>query len=542
MMPSLQPGDNLLSLINAACSDTITAEQVGQLETGLRASRDACILYLRYVTLESEMHFLHKVDRADRAARGQITSTFVAPPELTAAPTLGFLTTALHGTIGYFSDGMPLAYLLATVITGLGLLIGSVIHVAGPEEMARQSATLPSPLSPLPSIVGRITGIVDCQWRKEGSGVRGQGSEIENPKSQIPNRKSLVALGDRFALSSGLMEITYDSGARVILQGPGTYEVEANGGYLAVGRLTGKLEKRGERREERVEGGKSEIRNLKSEISNPQSLIPNPFVIRTPTATVTDLGTEFTIEVKPNKATEVSVIRGVVEAVRDARTGGVPVHERLVAGEAIRFASLTDPPKRLSVASSSRTLSVPSPSGVVQKIRQSRSSLFVPRPTGIVAAAYHRVWDADGKLLAENDRLQAFRAVTDGKYGRGENNAGPRSSFDTRTNGRSNTDFVGLLYDHRIRFDRIKVFLGRQMGDGGNWAETPRVFILKHPVDTGSVPPEDDPADWRELPSQHFYGASFKAEADANPGAVIEFPLTGSSVEDARAMAGRLAA
>ena len=70
------------------------------------------------------------------------------------------------------------------------------------------------------------------------------------------------------------MEITYDTGAKVILQGPVKYEVEANGGYLAVGKLTGKLEKRGERREERGEGSKSEIRNQKSEIS--LSPLPTP--------------------------------------------------------------------------------------------------------------------------------------------------------------------------------------------------------------------------------------------------------------------------
>ena len=72
------------------------------------------------------------------------------------------------------------------------------------------------------------------------------------------------------------MEITYDTGAKVILQGPVTYSVEANGGYLAVGKLTGKLEKKG---------------------SSLQPRILNPFVIRTPTATVTDLGTEFGVEV-----------------------------------------------------------------------------------------------------------------------------------------------------------------------------------------------------------------------------------------------------
>ena len=34
------------------------------------------------------------------------------------------------------------------------------------------------------------------------------------------------------------MEITYDTGAKVILQGPATYEVDStNGGFLSLGKL-----------------------------------------------------------------------------------------------------------------------------------------------------------------------------------------------------------------------------------------------------------------------------------------------------------------
>ena len=94
--------------------------------------------------------------------------------------------------------------------------------------------------------------------RDKGLGIRDWGLErswTENHQSStfqslIPNPQSLVSLGDKFALASGLMEITYDTGAKVILQGPVTYEVESNGGYLAVGKLTGKLEKRGRGRDE----------------------------------------------------------------------------------------------------------------------------------------------------------------------------------------------------------------------------------------------------------------------------------------------------
>ena len=98
--------------------------------------------------------------------------------------------------------------------------------------------------------------MVDCKWEKKGLGIRDWGLKggfrvrgrlkisVITFQSLIPNPQSLVALGDTFALASGLMEITYDTGAKVILQGPVTYEVEANGGYLAVGKLTGKLEKK----------------------------------------------------------------------------------------------------------------------------------------------------------------------------------------------------------------------------------------------------------------------------------------------------------
>ena len=112
------------------------------------------------------------------------------------------------------------------------------------------------------------------------------------------------------------MEITYDTGAKVILQGPVTYEVESQGGFLSVGKLTARVEKK-------TEGGGRRAEN----ISNPQSLIPNPlFAIRTPTATVTDLGTEFGVTVSGDGLTQVHVLQGVVEAQIIGRDGGTQRH------------------------------------------------------------------------------------------------------------------------------------------------------------------------------------------------------------------------
>ena len=65
------------------------------------------------------------------------------------------------------------------------------------------------------------------------------------------------------------MEITYDTGAKVILQGPVTYEVEStDGGFLSLGKLTARLEKEG-----RGSEGAPKLQ-IAIHISNPS--IPHP--------------------------------------------------------------------------------------------------------------------------------------------------------------------------------------------------------------------------------------------------------------------------
>jgi hypothetical protein len=191
---------------------------------------------------------------------------FIDQRLITACPAI-----TLHDTMGYLSSGWPVAYLVATVIFAIGALIGSVIYVSHPVQVAQQSVSLPSLLSSLPSVVGRITGMVDCRWKER------TGSGMQN--------SPLIRLGDKFALASGLMEITYDTGAKVILQGPATYVVDAkNGGFIHVGRITGIME----------------VADAKG------------FTVRTPTAVVTDLGTEFGVEVDKAGSTTSHVFRGAV--------------------------------------------------------------------------------------------------------------------------------------------------------------------------------------------------------------------------------------
>ena len=329
----------LRSLVDAVCTETASEDSLDALGTLLQGNEAAQQFYLKYCRLHAELYLACRGQQAHKAVLEVIRSRKAPPPS--SSPVV-FLASAVHGTVGYFSSGWPLAYLVATVVMGVAVLIGSLVHVSQPEQVARQPAlpstfgrgaesTLPSPsgrgaggegsdnVTHRRPTVGRITGMVDCQWKNDECRMMNDELSAQNngihPSSFILHPSSPVSLGDKFALASGLMEITYDTGAKVILQGPVTYEVESvTGGYLSVGKLTAKLEN-------------------KAKDPNPQSLIPNPsslstlhyplFTIKTPTATVTDLGTEFGVEVSSEGATDTQVFVGKVQiAAAGGRRGG----------------------------------------------------------------------------------------------------------------------------------------------------------------------------------------------------------------------------
>lgn len=293
----------------AGATNELTEELWINFERLLRESDDACRLYAGYVGISVLLPSILSAVSDDEAPSSGVFDPEQQSPAISLVHSLPNL---FHQTLGYFSEGMPLAYLLATVITGLGLLVGSLIPASHPEPTAHMF--LPSVVAePKTEHVGRITGMVNCNWKNAGLGIRDWGLERKPGKQ--------VALGDKLALSSGLIEITYNTGAKVILQGPMTYQIETNGGYLAVGKLTGKLEERGE-------SGIHHSAPIARHSPNPQSSTPNPFAIRTPSATVIDLGTEFGVEVTKEGDSVVQVKTGAVDVVTQDDAG----HVQLQAG------------------------------------------------------------------------------------------------------------------------------------------------------------------------------------------------------------------
>jgi hypothetical protein len=336
--------DRLFELMGAVCDNTASQDELIELDSMMLADPEAFRCYVDYCRMHSAFRLnlragrmSHKVYQQIAAASAGLdaNTTNILEVETPSIAHLYFLSNTIHGTLGFFSQEVPFGFLIATLLTGLLLLslwLTPVSHpamqqIAGPSQSPSADSKSPAIERKMPKIeyVGRIVDTVDCKWSRNGKVGGGQWAVASesSPQSLAPNPSSypqhLISLGDKLIVDSGLMEIVYDMGARVILQGPCTYTVEStSGGFLAVGKLTAKLEKKVGARV--VSGSESNPEIPKSrnpEISasaNPQPPTPNPsFFVRTPTAVVTDLGTEFGVEVDLAGQTISCVFRGLVE-------------------------------------------------------------------------------------------------------------------------------------------------------------------------------------------------------------------------------------
>ena len=260
-------------LIESVCDGTADNTQVRELELRLMNDTEACAFYADLLNLDAELRWIASSEQQGKEAIEKLVAAHTQPAT-TLIPVLEVRGGVWNGMACWVSSDWLVAYLIATVIFAIGAVIGSITYVTHPVQVAERlpvvtnnNRTVPQPQK---EFVGRITGMVDCKWADS---------------STAAINGAHVPLGRKYVLSSGLMEITYDTGARVILQGPVTYENESNkGGFLSVGKLTGKV-------------ATEAARGL---------------TIRTPTAIVTDLGTEFGVEVDKRGVTTSRVYRGLV--------------------------------------------------------------------------------------------------------------------------------------------------------------------------------------------------------------------------------------
>ncbi len=277
------------TLVDAMRTDRFTAEQTARLDELVCTDDDACWAYVQ------QRH----QDAVLRMALARQIPHLAQPASLASSPTSEALPTAIaprrlwRRLSSRMAEPGAVSLIAATVAVGLALVVLAAFAVPTFRGRDVQRAAV----SATASSVARLTRTFNVNWTA-GTHPLAVGATI--------------AKGERVELAAGLIEIEFDKGTRVVVEGPAALSLDGrNGGLLSRGKLVAQV---------------------------PPAAIG--FTLHTPTATLTDLGTEFGVLVDDTGATEVHVFQGMVEA-QFANTTTEPQTGILTAGESARIDATT---------------------------------------------------------------------------------------------------------------------------------------------------------------------------------------------------------
>ena len=301
-MSTLPEAGEFRELLDAYCEGTITAEQSARLQACLLRDADLrrrfvfCV-QVQAATERSLAALLRSGENAAISAAGADQApaeTKTASPPTPASPVLGFL----GDVVSYVSNPRTVRFWLicAALATYFTVQIGSAIisHFRAKDAQIAGAGLGEGKASPPPSVaqdrpdpddpttLARLSGAVDCWWRIAG------GEPVVLPVGTDFHS------GQQLNLATGLAELTYASGAKLILHAPVRFALTTPLACdLQLGKLTAKV---------------------------PHSA--KGFTINTPSGKVVDLGTEFGVKVNDDRTTHVIVYVGEVEINSDAISGG----------------------------------------------------------------------------------------------------------------------------------------------------------------------------------------------------------------------------
>ena len=243
---------------------------------------------------------------------------------------------SLHAVARWLTRPTPASVLIAGILLASVLGIVAVTSLDGgrrEQADAYVSGRLP---------VAFVAGIHEATW-----------SDLEQRFRPWQG----LRVGDTIELTAGLVELSFVSGAKLVLEGPARFEATArDGGLLHAGRLTAEVTSDGS--------------NSPAEAGL--------FTVSTPNALVTDLGTEFGVAYAIAGETLVQVFEGRVELAAGAGASATEQKPlRLAVGHAA------------GVAADGR-LAMRSPAALPRFVR----SLPKPQPDGPAASFFARIgWD-----------------------------------------------------------------------------------------------------------------------------------------------------
>ena len=246
---------------------------------------------------------------------------------------------------------MLISYLIVVLIFGAGVLAARVWNSSrGEHGIVAAAGHAPQPMQQdfeatvagAPQ-VARIARVVDCRWA--GSGV-----------PAFPGER--VVVGRRYDVASGRLEIAYDSGTTIVLEGPATYQVDSPyGGYLLGGKLSASTFS--------AASPLAAAGGLPGAVAASESVsLSHLTIIRTPTMVASTVGAEFSVAAADSGTSTARASRGRValQLAGDNPDTAVPVYlnadfSALVEAAGIYHGITVKGPVPRSAAFASRELS-----------------------------------------------------------------------------------------------------------------------------------------------------------------------------------------
>jgi len=278
--------------------------ELAELERRLISNHESAAAFARASWFDTliEFHFTDRQKAEDIEAIFAFGGAAAVVSPLSRSPVLGFLGNSARLTREYFSQPGPLSVLVAAIFMVCMISVLSILpaptytptHIGS--NNTTSGTTSSTGFQPVEekgnlNLVARITGKHNCRWSADG---------------RAPLSYDHLKIGRELKLDSGLLEITYYNGAKLVLEGPVEFTVEKpNACRLEVGKLAAKVSKRAV-----------------------------GFTVETPTTTIVDLGTEFGVEVEQGGTADVRVFKGVVNM-----TGQLGRSRRITAGQSARLNS-----------------------------------------------------------------------------------------------------------------------------------------------------------------------------------------------------------
>ncbi len=276
--------------VTASREGELTECEIADFEQLLRENAAVRRLYSEYLEVTLALPALLARDKAspdNKTGQAETGKTSTAPIS-TTAPIAQHLTPS---SSWFWSNGRTTLFSLAGLFLAAGFLVAGGLAawtILWPNAVPSERAA--------PQYVARLILSDGCHWLDEQA---------------PPEAGGALAVGRSLHLASGIAEVQFDIGARVILQGPASFGIESPSRVrLTLGKLT-------------------------AEITTPEA---RGFTVLTPDATMMDQGTEFGVEVAPSGSHRVHVFKGEVDLTVNAKPGKVPsVMQKLTANSAARL-------------------------------------------------------------------------------------------------------------------------------------------------------------------------------------------------------------